>query len=339
VRQIIHYFLLLALSFGSISSLTGQKSNNSTTTSKQVEVYFSVIDKDKNPILDLNRGDIELLEDGIAQQIATFDRQIDAPITMSILVDISFSLEPRIPAEKTTALSLLNSILRPGKDSALVATFTNSVNVEQMFTGDLKRLQSAVDNIKFVTAPRDARGNPILVNNQEGVGSTAIWDAVWIMCEHILPQGPSDSRNIIVLLSDGDDTISQKRLDEAVGRALRSNAVVYLLRLREKQDMLPRNFPPSVEMLRANSLEEKALRHLTVDTGGRAFTPKNEAELQAAIAQTAQEVHHQYKITFTPKNSKSSNPYRKLEIRIVNPDRKKTKTDVAYPHGYFWSPQ
>src|SRR5437899_329218 len=64
---------------------------------KLVNILFSAQDKQNHYINDLQQKDIEILEDGIAQEIFTFKRETDLPLTIAILVDVSGSEQQVIP--------------------------------------------------------------------------------------------------------------------------------------------------------------------------------------------------------------------------------------------------
>src|SRR6185369_17988250 len=67
-----------------------------------VTVPFNVTDKKNRYINDLSRDDIEVLEDSKGQQVFSFERQTDLPITIAMLIDISGSQEYTLPEEVST---------------------------------------------------------------------------------------------------------------------------------------------------------------------------------------------------------------------------------------------
>jgi Ca-activated chloride channel homolog len=62
-----------------------------------VNVLFSVTDKQNRYVNDLTASDVKVLEDGKPQEIFTFKRETDLPLTMAILVDVSNSVVPVLP--------------------------------------------------------------------------------------------------------------------------------------------------------------------------------------------------------------------------------------------------
>ena len=151
-------------------------------------------------------------------------------------------------------------------------------------------------------------------------GSTAIWDAIWITSEEVLKPSPDKTRRAIILLTDGVNTFGNKKLDDAVQAALRSEAVVYAIGIGD-------NFYDGVDKGVLNKISER--------TGGRAFFPRDESELRKAFTQIQIEMRSQYLIAYEPSNQKRDGSYRKIEIQVVNPELAKQKTTLTHRQGYF----
>ncbi|MBA3248476.1 MAG: hypothetical protein H0T63_10385, partial [Pyrinomonadaceae bacterium] len=87
-------------------------------------VLLSAIDKNKRFVSTLKKEDIRVLEDGAPQEIFTFNRQVDLPLTLAIVIDTSISQERTLPDEKAAARAFVDAVLRPGKDEVAVVSFT-----------------------------------------------------------------------------------------------------------------------------------------------------------------------------------------------------------------------
>ena len=79
-------------------------------------IFFTAADKQKRFISNLKREDLRVLEDGVPQEIFTFQQNIELPLSLAILIDCSGSEERTLPEEKAAARSFLESIMRPAKD-------------------------------------------------------------------------------------------------------------------------------------------------------------------------------------------------------------------------------
>jgi len=291
-----------------------------------VNVLFTAQDRNKRLLTTLKQEDVRLLEDGKVQEINTFARQVDLPLSLAILIDVSVSQQRTLPEEKAAATSFLETVIRPTKDEVAVISFTGEATLEQGMTNNLTRLRRAVDRVQFVPPSGYIGGGviagtpPISGGNQAVQGSTAIWDAIWVTSDEILGPAPDRTRRAIILLTDGVNTFGKKKLDEAVAAAQRSEAIIYSIGIGD-------DFFDGVDRGSLNKISEK--------TGGRAYFPRNEGELRDAFKQIQEEMRSQYLIAYEPTNQLRDGSYRKIEIELVNPQLTKDKVKVTHRQGYF----
>lgn len=291
-----------------------------------VNLLFTAQDKDRRLLTSLKKEDIRILEDGKNQEIFTFQRQVDLPLSLAILIDVSASQERTLPEEKRAAKSFVLDVVRPEKDEVAVISFTGEATLEQGLTSNLNRLGRAIDRVQFVPPSGYIGGGvvagtpPASGSNQNVAGSTAIWDAIWITAEEVLGQSPDRTRRAIILLSDGKNTFGNKKLADAVEAALKYETVVYSIGIGD-------NF--------YGGIDENALRKVSEQTGGRAFFPKDEEELRRAFDQIQIEMRSQYLIAYEPGNPQKDGTYRKVEVQLVNEELNKNKVKITHKQGYF----
>src|SRR6266550_6493400 len=199
-------------------------------------IFFTAADNNKRFVNTLRKEDIRILEDGQPQEIFTFQKNVDLPLSIGILIDTSRSEERTLPDEKAAARSFLEAVMRPQKDEAAIVSFTGEVTLEQGFTGNLERLRRAIDRVEFVPPSGYVGGGvvvgstpPISDTNQILAGATAIWDAVWASSNDLLATSADNTRRTIILLTDGEDTISQVKMHEAIERAQKADALIYAI--------------------------------------------------------------------------------------------------------------
>lgn len=269
-------------------------------------ILFTVVDKNNNPVTILRKEDIRVLEDDVPQEITGFQQQVDRALSLVILIDASASQEKTLPAEKAAALSFVDSIIHPDRDMAAVISFTDDAILKQSLTNDRTQVRQAIDNIKFVS-PR-------------GPGATAIWDAIWAACEEIVDLAPGQTRRVIILLTDGVDTASRKKMSEAVNRTIKSEAVIYSIGIGDTT---------------FNGVDKGALERVAERTGGRAFFPRKDKNLPAIFTALEQSLRSQYLVSYSPKSKKTGNSFRKVRIEIVNPELRQQNLQLFYQQGYF----
>lgn len=292
-----------------------------------VNVLFTAQDKNRRLLTDLKQSDVRILEDGQSQEIVEFSRQVDLPLSLAILIDTSASQERTLPEEKAAAKSFIQSVIRPAKDEVSIVSFTGEATLEQGMTNNISRLSRAIDRVEFVPPSGYIGGGviaggtpPLSGRNQMTQGSTAIWDAIWVTSDEVLKTAPDKTRRAIILLTDGVNTFGDKKFDDAVQAAQRSEAVIYAIGIGD-------NFYDGVD--------EGTLRKLSERTGGRAFFPRDEAELRKTFTQIQIEMRSQYLLAYTPSNDKKDGSYRKIQIQLINPELNKQKVTLSHRQGYF----
>jgi Ca-activated chloride channel family protein len=289
-------------------------------------IFFTAADKQKRFVSTLKKEDVRILEDGVPQQIFTFQPNSDLPLSLAVLIDCSGSEERTLPEEKAAAQSFLESVLRPEKDEAAIVSFTGEVTLEQGLTGNIARLRRAIDDVRFVPPSGYVGGNvvlggtpPISGTQQTLAGSTAIWDAIWATSNELLMESAEHQRRAIILLTDGVDTISQVRMQEAINRALKADALIYAIGIGDRYQF---------------GIDEGSLKKITEGTGGRAYFPRNEHELNDAFAQIDRDLRERYLVAYSSTNKTRDGSYRRIAIELANPELRK-ELKLNYRPGYF----
>jgi Ca-activated chloride channel family protein len=308
-----------------------------------VNILFNAVDKDRRFVTTLTRDDVRVFEDDAPQEVSVFQRETNLPLSLAILVDVSGSQEVTLVDEKIAAREFIESVLRPGKDNAAVVSFTGTATVEQDLTQDRRLLNEAISRLQVVLPPDDEEGRiyqagenaevvPKEIDEYGTPGTTALWDSVWATAGEIMSQTPRQTRRAIIILSDGDDSGRPwARLDraDAVAAAIKADTTIYAIGAEP-------DCPGHQSDCR---LDKKALRRVAEETGGRAFFPKDDAELRAAFNEINQELRTQYLVSYTPTNKVRDGSWRRVRIEIVNKKLRDQKIKLSYRDGYFATPR
>jgi VWFA-related protein len=242
-------------------------------------------------VSDLQAGDFTLLEDGKKQDLTFFERA-DTPLAVSLLIDSSTSMMRQMPLAQQAASEFVER-LRPG-DLAQVIDFDRRVQVLQPFTNDREILGRA---IRRVTAR----------------GSTSMFNAIYIALRELgalaKPTGDQIRRDVIVVLSDGEDTSSLVTFDHVLDGAKRSQSVIYSIGLGVG----------TAPTRREATHPEFALRTLSQETGGRMFLPKSADALSGIYREIADELASQYVLGYVS-NSTARPGWRALSVRVGRED-------------------
>jgi VWFA-related protein len=151
-------------------------------------------------------------------------------------------------------------------------------------------------------------------------GSTAIWDSIAVTCRNVLARSVGQRRRAIVLLTDGYDTSSRLRRSAAIDQAIESETVIYVIGIGDK---------------RYEGVDRKVLNDVAELTGGRAFFPKKNEDLNAAFAEIELELRSEYLVAYSPTNKKHDGSFRRMSIEITDPALRKEKLRLRYRPGYY----
>jgi Ca-activated chloride channel family protein len=283
-------------------------------------ILLTAIDKNQRFITTLRQEDVRVLEDNVPQEVSIFQRETNLPLTLSILIDTSRSQERTLPDEKIAARTFIDSVIRPDRDQAAVISFTGEAVLQQSLTNELEKLRGAVERVVVDVPPDnpDCEGNVSIERDPRCF--TGVWDALWVTTNEVLSQTPERTRRAIILLSDGDDTSSMTKRQEAIDFAVKNNIVIYSIGIGDDEEY---------------EIADDALRKVSEKTGGRAFFPQDKTALIAAFAQIQQELRSQYLIAYRPANTKHDGSFRQVRIEIVNPELRKQKLRLLYRQGYY----
>lgn len=284
-----------------------------------VNVLFSVNDKQNRYLNDLTKEDVLILEDGKPQQIFTFKRETDLPLTMALLVDVSESERYVLPALKDAGDRFFRSVMREGKDTAAVIKFQRDPTLMQGLTSNTSRLRKALDEVALSATPMGGiYGGPTPPINS-GVGGTSIYDSVVATSADLL--AGEAGRKTMILLTDGVDTTSRMKISEAINEALRAEASIYAIGIGDSS---------------FDGVNEGVLKKLCEETGGRAYFPRGPGDLERAFAQLETDLRQQYLLAYEPDNSTADGAFRKIEVKLKNKDSKESK-DIRVRHrrGYY----
>ena len=293
---------------------SGQDDQEIKLGAQLVTVPFNVTDKKNRYINDLTKDDIELSEDGKPQQLFSFERQTELPITIAMLIDISGSQEYTLPAEKAAGQRFFRKVLRPNKDIAAVVTFEHESVLVQDLTSNVEKLQQAIDDVRISVSNVSAGpvgGTPPIINS--GAGSTSMFDSIYSVSSDLLRR--EAGRRVIILITDGYDTSSSVKMRSAIERTWRNEVIVYSIGIGD-----PR--------FGVNSGD---LKKIASETGGRAFFPHDEEDLDRAFALIDEDLRQQYIVSYGSSNEARDGSFRTIQVKVKN----RKDLTVRHRRGYF----
>jgi Ca-activated chloride channel family protein len=324
------FVFLLSLAACDVRAQTQQDDDVIRVETDVTNLPFTASDKNNRFITTLEQSDIRVLEDGIEQQLFTFQRETDRPLSIAFLIDISQSEERTLPEEKRAARSFIESVIQSKRDQAAIIPFTGSAFLEQGLTRDVFAIYRALERVEVAQPTYLGSGRPLTgITSGPGMkrppqeGSTAIWEAIALTASEVLVKSPVQRRRAIILLTDGRDTTSRLKASEAIDAALDAETVIYAIGIGDSK---------------YEGVDRDVLRGIAERTGGRAFFPKKDVDLNSVFKEIEQELRTQYLIAYSSTNKNRNGAYRQIRIQVTNPSLQKEQLKLRYRPGYFAKP-
>jgi VWFA-related protein len=290
-----------------------------------VDVFFTVKDKNGNLVPHLTKDDCTVTEDKAPQKLKSFVAETSQPLTLGILLDTSGSQYRVLPLEKEVGGQFLERVLRQ-KDEAFLLSFDVNVDLLQDYTNSARLLARAMNTAEINTAggngaagmPGAGGGTVPTYGTPKG---TVLYDAVYMASNEKMNQ--ESGRKAMILLTDGEDEGSDRKIGEAIAAAQRSNVLVYTILIAD------RGFYGGF-----GYSGYSAMKKMTEETGGRLIDVGNNGKkLEAAFQQIEDELRTQYVATYTPSNTKLDGTFRHLGVECRGDGMK-----VQVRKGYFATP-
>jgi Ca-activated chloride channel homolog len=267
---------------------------------KLVNVYVTVTNAQGGPVKGLAKENFTIKEDGVDQAISVFDKESAVPLSIALAVDTSLSTRHDLPLEQASAKRFAKDILRP-VDALSVFGFNETVLPSTSYTSDLKRINDGIDHIRLGAA-------------------TALFDAVYVTSRSL---GKRQGRKVLVLITDGGDTVSKVDYKEAVRAAEEAEATVYSIIVVPIENSAGREIGG-----------EHALIQLSDDTGGKYYYATSMSQLDDAFHEISDELRTQYLLAYYPSQRKSFSEFRRIQVTVSGPPDA-SKFRVRHRAGYY----
>jgi Ca-activated chloride channel family protein len=283
-----------------------------------VDVLFTVFDKGNKIVSTLNESDFRVSDDGQLQRILFFNRQSDLPLRVGLLMDTSNSIRSRLKFEQEAAIDFLYTVIRRDKDQTFLMTIEDDPSLVVPATSDLNIVRDAI-------------------LRQRAGGGTALYDAIYRSAETMTElmrsaDSPLDLRRVLIVISDGDDTLSRHSRSEALDRAQRAGIVIYTISTSTEW-IVSDNSSRAARTANRKYLKtdgDKALEVFANDSGGRAFFPYLVEDLSSSFAAIGDELRNQYSLAYVPAGRSPDGKFHKIKIQAVPKDM-----EVRARNGYY----
>lgn len=264
---------------------------------KLVNVFVTVTDQHGAPVGNLRQEDFSLLENGVPQKIAVFDKESAMPLSIVLDIDTSLSTHKDLPLELNSAKRFAHDILR-SQDALCVYEFSEIVSELIPFTANLKTIDRGIERVRPGAA-------------------TALYDALYLGSQALETR---QGRKVIVVITDGGDTASRVDYKEALRAAQEAEALVYSIIV-----------VPIAASAGRDTGGEHALIQLSDDTGGKYYYADSLSQLDAAFQKISDELRTQYLLAYYPSQKLSDSSFRRIEIKVNSTPG----LNVRHRSGYY----
>jgi len=307
------------------------------TNSNLVMVPVSVTDQTGTAVQGLTKTDFRLEEEGKPQEISGISDPEQVPLAIALLFDISSSTSQKgfFASQQKAAATFLKLVMKPA-DKAAIFTITDQATMVQPLAS------AETSAAKMLTIP--AATTPV---------PTAFYDTVSAAAKYLMANAPSNYRRVIVVLSDGDDNFSEiiRELSMAEARAVQSGkqpfagtraglqqrhqvAVAAVEKSVQQADVIFYSVNPGGPSVKLNQIAmraERGMESIAEKTGGTAFVPDSDQDLERVFRQVAAELRGQYLLQYYANADAPPGQFRKIEVAV--PARNDVR--VRARQGYY----
>ena len=284
MKRILQVLFFLAIVYATAGLMAEEPETTITVDVKLVNVFVTVTDGRGAPVANLQKENFLLKEDGKEQKIAIFGRESALPLSIVLAVDTSLSTRKDLPLELISARKFAHAIVRP-QDGLAVYKFSEEVSQMVPFTSDLKKIDAGIDRVRNGAA-------------------TALYDAIFLGSQALSRR---QGRKVMVVITDGGDTMSQVNYKEALRAAQEAESIIYSIII-----------VPIEASAGRDTGGEHALIQISADTGGKYYYATSLPQLDDAFRQISDELRTQYLLAYYPSQRYSSSEFRQLRVDLTN---------------------
>ena len=269
-----------------------------------VNVALNVVDAKGSPVGGLEKDDFEVLEDGKAQKIAIFEKETTTPLSIVLAIDTSESVLTSERLEKEAAKHFVHALLRE-QDELDLMEFSDVVREMVPFTNQKKQIENGINDIQ--------RGD-----------ATALYDAIYLASQRLAgTSGANGRRRVVVLITDGGDTVKGSKYVQALEQAQRAGAMVYSIII-----------VPIYADAGRNTGGEHALIQMSEDTGGKYYYVVDPKDLEPAFEHVSDDLRTQYLLGYYSPKRGADTSYRAIKVRMADASLRE-KYELRYRTGYY----
>jgi VWFA-related protein len=248
------------------------------STVSEVRVTFFATDENNHPLGTLTKSDFAVVDnERVVRNFRSFTHSDETSLDVVVLVDLSASVAPRFRVVMSDVLQLVAREQSIPDDNLSVLSFGEALGGTS--GGTFGGLRPA---ILCSSGCRASDSASKLLAVKSG-GTTPLFDALIFAADFISHHRRAGVRPVMILFSDGDDTISLHSPREALQAVLNEGALIY-----------------SVDMGKGQTSGSMFLRRVSEAAGGRYFSLRSSQQDGAATVLNAvlEDLRASYVVTY-----------------------------------------
>lgn len=297
--------LLLLTSVAVLAQETATTSSQGPSDLKEINVI--IVDNKNHSLKDVRQDDVQIIENKVPQTIEYFSYQ-NRPVRYGIVVDNSGSLRTQFPMVIEAAKRIINGNREHDESFIMRFVSSDSISLVQKRTANKSELLAALAKLK------------------PSGGQTALIDAIYVGIEQLLRYAEEDKekahRNVIVLITDGENRISYYRVEQLFELLHKANIqffIIGFIRELDNEGGLIRKAP------RVRAVE--FIERIAKESAGRAFLVNKAEDVSDIVAELNQDLHEQYVIRYRSAVDPNRKNY-KIEIKVSDAQGKKKRRAI-----------
>jgi len=271
--------------------------------SRLVNVALNVVDVHGTPVGGFDKKDFQIFENGKPQTIAVFEREATSPLSIVLAIDSSETVLTSERLEREAAKHFVRAILRQ-QDELDLMDFADNVREIVPFTNNARQVELGLSRIQ---------------QGQE----TALYNAVYLASQRLAGTSQeANRRRVLVVISDGGDSVNGERYEDAVEQAQRANAIIYSIII----------VPVAADAGR-NTGGEHALIQMSEDTGGKYYYVEDPSDLEPAFRHVSDDLRTQYLLGYYSPDTGDA-AFRRIRVKLTDAAAAE-KYSLRYRTGYY----
>jgi len=301
-----------------------------------VTIPVSVLDRDGRFVPFLKKNDFRVYEDGVEQYIESLT-PVETPFHVALVLDTSNSTLFKFEDIQDAALAFIKQLR--DHDQVMVMSFDSKVRTHCDFTNDYEELRRAIEETRTG-------------------GSTKLYEAVDKVVDRLAQV--DGRKAIVLFTDGVDTASRRANFQNTIEKVEESGALVYPIRYDTEDDQQgssapstrrnpwpwPTPHPPNRRRWPFSQLVTpmfpqwpsrssmggygqssgdyrrgaRYLQELATRSGGRLYEADTLYNVEQAFTNIAEELRHQYSLSYYPTNAKKDGAYRRVKVRVEKPE-------------------